>query len=104
MNTGAKEMQSILDELEELHEEADKQAKKAKDGKKNSLNSVGQSYLAKLAEAQELAIKVATEFEYTKVKNFTMPYAPTATVWNSSPWAVNYGRNRKFNEVIVDFN
>ena len=94
-----------IDELEEIREEADKQAKKAKKGKSNTLDSVGQNYLKKLAEVQELAIKVATAFSYNKVKNFTVPYAPTATYWNTnSPWAVNYGKDRKFNEVIVDFN
>lgn len=93
-----------VEELTALHKEADKEAKKARNGSSNSLNSVGQSYLSKLAEAQTLAIEVAKTFEYTKVKNFTTPFAPTATGWNSSPWAVNYGRNKKFNAVIVDFN
>ncbi len=95
---------TCVSELNSLHKEADKQAKKARNGSSNSLNSVGQSYLSKLAEVQTLAIELAKEFEYNKVKNFTTPFAPTATGWSSSPWAVNYGRNKNFNEVIVDFN
>lgn len=95
---------TCVKELNSLHKEADKEAKKARNGSSNSLNSVGQSYLNKLAEAQTLAIEVAQTFEYNKVKNFTSPFGPTATGWSSSPWAVNYGKNKKFNEVIVDFN
>ena len=96
---------ACIEELEELHELADKEANKAKKGKSNSLDSVGQKYLKKLAEVQELAIRVAKTFSYNKVKNFDVPFAPTATYWNlTSPWAINYGRDRKFNEVIVDFN
>ena len=96
---------TAVDELEELHKQADKEAKKASKGSSNSLNSVGQAYLKKLAEVQELAIKVAKEFGYTKVKNFTVPFAPTGSGWKTtSPWACNYGLDRKHNEVIVDFN
>ena len=96
---------TCLLELEELHKEADKEAKKAKKGNTNSLNSVGQSYLSKLAEAQTLAIKAATTFGYTKVSNFTVAFSPTDTGWNTkSPWAINYGKDKTFNEVIVDFN
>ena len=57
-----------------------------------------------LAKVQELAIRVAKEFNYTKVKNFTSPFSPTGSGWNNSPWALNYGKDKKFNEVIVDFN
>ncbi len=95
---------TCVKELNSLHKEADKQAKKARNGSSNSLNSVGQSYLSKLAEVQTLAIEVAQTFEYNKVKNFTSPFGPTATGWNSSAWAFNYGRDKSFNEVIVDFN
>ncbi|MBR0436109.1 MAG: LCP family protein [Clostridia bacterium] len=93
-----------LKELEELHKEADKEAKKSRSGKSNALNNVGQEYLKKLDEIQTLAIEVAKTFEYTKVKNFTIPFGVTASGWSSSPWAVNYGRKTSFNEVIVDFN
>ncbi len=95
---------TCLRELEELHDAADKEAKKARNGSSNSLNTVGQSYLKKLDEAQALAIEVAKSFNYTKVKNFTTPFGVTSTGWGSSPWAVNYGLNRKFNEIRVDFN
>lgn len=92
---------TCLKELEDLHKEADKEAKKSS----SSLNSIGQQYLKKLDEIQTLAIEVAKTFEYTKVKNFTVPFGATASGWSSSsPWAVNYGKDRSFNEVIVDFN
>jgi len=91
-------------ELKELHTEADKEANKARNGSGNSLSSVGQAYLKKLAETQAIAIEVARTFSYSKVKNFMQPFSPTSSGWSSSPWAVNYGRNKKFNEVIVDFN
>lgn len=95
---------TAVEELEKLHKEADKEAKKARNGSSNSLSSVGQAYLKKLGEVQDLAIEVAKTFEYNKVKNFTVPFGPTATGWDSSAWAYNYGKDRKFNEVIVDFN
>lgn len=91
-------------ELEDIRTEANKEAKKARNGKSNNLNARGQEYLAKLAEVQELAISVAKVFDYTKVSNFTRPFPPTGSCWDSSAWAVNYGRNKNFNEVIVDFN
>lgn len=96
---------TALAELKSCKKDADREAQKAKKGKSNQLNAVSVSYLSKLAEVQTLAIRVATEFGYTKVKNFTVPFAPTGSGWNSgSPWAVNYGLDRKFNEVRVDFN
>ena len=95
---------TCLKELDELHKAADKEAKKARKGNSNSLNSVGQEYLKKLDEIQTLAIEVAKTFNYTKVNNITTPFGVTQTGWGSSPWAVNYGRDKKFNEVIVDFN
>ena len=91
-------------ELKELHAEADKEANKARNGSSNSLSSVGQAYLKKLAETQTIAIEVARTFSYSKVKNFMQPFGPTASGWSNSPWAVNYGRDKNFNEVIVDFN
>ena len=95
---------TCVQELDDLRDEANKEAKKARNGKSNSLNDIGQKYLKKLAEVQELAIKVAKTFNYTKVKNFTTPFAPTGSGWGGSPWALNYGKDKKFNEVIVDFN
>ena len=95
---------TCIKELEEIRTEANKEAKKARNGKSNSLNDIGQKYLKKLADVQDLAIKVAKTFDYTKVKNFTTPFAPTGSGWGSSPWSLNYGRDKKFNEVIVDFN
>lgn len=95
---------TCVQELEKLHTEADKEAKKARNGKSNSLGNVGQEYLVKLAEVQDLAIKVAKTFSYTKVKNFTTPFAPTACYGGNSPWAINYFYKKSFNEVIVDFN
>ncbi|MBQ6235907.1 MAG: LCP family protein [Clostridia bacterium] len=95
---------TCIKELEEIRSEANKEAKKARNGKSNSLNDVGQKYLKKLADVQDLAIQVAKAFNYSKVKYFTTPFAPTGSGWGSSPWAHNYGKNKKFNEVIVDFN
>ena len=95
---------TCLEELEKLRTEAEKQAKKQRNGKSNTLNSAGQAYIKKLAELPELAIKLAKEFSYTKVKDFNVAFAPTATGWSNSPWAVNYGKDRKFNEIDVDFN
>ena len=85
---------------------ADSEAKKARKGKTNSLNSVGQDYLKKLEEVQNLAIEVAKTFEYNQVKDFTKAFGPTSTGWGSSPWAFNYGKDKKLkiNEIIVDFN
>ncbi len=95
---------TCVKELEKLHKDADKEAKKARKGKSNSLGSVGQEYLKKLDEVQTLAIEVAKTFDYTKVKNFTTPFGATSSGYSSSPWAVNFFRDKKFNEVIVDFN
>ena len=96
---------TCLEELETLHKEADKEAKKYRNGKSNSLDDIGQKYLKKLAEIQTLAIKLAKSFKYDKVKNFTVGYAPTGTYWNTiSPWAINYGLDKKFNQIRVDFN
>ena len=95
---------TCVKELEQLKKDADKEAKKARKGNSNSLGSVGQSYLKKLDEVQTLAIEVAKTFEYTKVKNFTNPFGATSSGWSTSPWAVNYGKDKSFNEVIVDFN
>ena len=94
---------TCVKELEEIRNEANKEAKKARNGKSNSLDKVGQSYLKKLEEVQDLAIKVAKTFDYTKVKNFTVPCAPDST-YASSAWAISYWTNKKVNEVRVDFN
>lgn len=97
---------TALKDLDELKKKADAEAKKARNGKTNSLNSVGQEYLKMLEDVQNLAIEVAKTFEYTKVKDFTKAFSPTATGWGSSPWAFNYGKDKKLkiNEIIVDFN
>ena len=95
---------TALKDLEDVRAEAVKQAKKARQGKSNTLNSVGPNYIKMLADVQAQAIALAKEFGYTKVKNFSVPFAPTATGWGSSPWAVNYGKDKKFNEIYVDFN
>lgn len=95
---------TCIKELEEIRTEANKEAKKARNGKSNDLTNKSQQYLKKLEEVQTLAIKVAKTFDYTKVKNITTPFAPTGSGWGNSPWAYNYGKNKKFNEVIVDFN
>ncbi len=91
-------------ELDKIHKEADKEAKKYRNSNSNSLSTVGQTYLKQLDTVQELAIQVAKTFGYNKVKNFTQPYGPTGTYGSSSAWAINYFNNKKFNEVIVDFN
>jgi hypothetical protein len=93
-----------IEELEKIKKEADKEAKKARKGSSNALNTVSSEYLHQLGTVQDLAIRVAKEFGYTKVKNFTTPFAPTSSCWNNSPWAVNYGTDKKFNEILVDFN
>ena len=96
---------TALDELKSLKKSADSEAKKSASGKSNSLNAVSVSYLSQLETVQNLAIEVAKAFNYTEVKNFTTPFTPRNTGWNtSSPWAVNYGLDRKFNEIRVDFN
>ena len=95
---------TCIKELEEIRTEANKEAKKARNGKSNDLTNKSQQYLKKLEEVQTLAIKVAKAFDYTKVKNITTPFAPTGSGWGNSPWAYNYGKDKKFNEVIVDFN
>ncbi len=95
---------TCIKELEQLHKDADKEAKKARKGNSNSLGSVGQAYLKKLDEVQSLAIEVAESFGYNKVKRFTVPFGVTSSGWSTSPWAVNYGKDENFNEVIVDFN
>ncbi len=94
---------TAVDELKDLHSSADKEAKKYRNGKSNSLNSVAQNYIKKLAEVQELAISVAKEFNYTKVKNFTNVCNPTST-YSSSPWGYSYWTDKSFNAVRVDFN
>lgn len=93
---------TAVKELEELHKEADKQAKKSKTGQ--AMNEIGEKYLKKLSDVQKLAIQVATEFEYTKVKYFTIASEPTDTAETKSPWAIRYWNDRKFNEIYVDFN
>ena len=93
-----------MNDLEKIHKEADKEAKKARNGSSNSLGTVGATYLKQLADTQALAIEVAKTFGYNKVKDFTLAFAPTGSGWNKSPWAFNYGTNKKFNEIIVDFN
>ncbi len=92
---------TAVKELEELHKEADKQVKKSKAG--STMKEIGEKYIAKLAEVQELAIKVATEFEYKKVKYFTIACEPTDTAKANSPWAIRYWNDRKINEIYVDF-
>lgn len=96
---------TALEELKKTKKTADTEAKKAAKGSSNSLNSVSVTYLSQLAKVQNLAIQVAKSFNYTDIKNFTTPFLPTNTGWKTaSPWAVNYGLNRSFNEVRVDFN
>ncbi len=97
---------TALQELDKLKSKADSEAKKARNGKTNSLNSVGQDYLKMLEDVQNLAIEVAQTFEYNKVKDFTKAFGPTSTGWGTSPWAFNYGKDKKLkiNEIIVDFN
>ncbi len=98
------EYKQAVEDLDNLHKEADKEANKYRNSKSNSLNSIGQKYLTMLDRVQDLAIKVAKTFGYDKVKNFTQPYGPTGTYGSSSAWAINYFNDKKFNEVIVDFN
>lgn len=95
---------TALKELDDCKSEADKEAKKARNGNSNQLNAASNAYISKLAEVQDLAIKVATAFKYTKVTNFTTAYLPTDCYWSKSPWAINYGKDKEFNEYIVDFN
>ena len=99
-----REIRSALKELDDCKSEADKEAKKARNGNSNQLNAASNAYISKLAEVQDLAIKVATAFKYTKVTNFTTAYLPTDCYWSKSPWAINYGKDKEFNEYIVDFN
>lgn len=92
------------DDVRSAKSYADKEAQKALKGKSNSLNAASISYINHLAELQKLAIQLAKEFNYTKVSGISKEFLPTSTGWGSSPWAVNYGTNIHFNEVIVDFN
>ena len=99
------EFKTALDELKDIKKYADSEAKKSSKGSGNSLNTVSINYINQLEKVQNLAIQVAKEFGYTKVSNFTNSFLPRETGWRSnSPWAVNYGLNRSFNEVRVDFN
>lgn len=99
------EFKTALDELKDIKKYADSEAKKSSKGSGNSLNTVSINYMNQLEKVQNLAIQVAKEFGYTKVTNFTNSFLPRETGWRSnSPWAVNYGLNRSFNEVRVDFN
>ncbi len=99
------EFKTALDELNDIKKYADSEAKKSSKGSGNSLNTVSINYMNQLEKVQNLAIQVAKEFGYTKVSNFTNSFLPRETGWRSnSPWAVNYGLNRSFNEVRVDFN
>lgn len=95
---------TAVEELDQIHKEADKEAKKYNNGKSNSLGTVSDKYLKKLDEVQTLAISVAKTFGYNKVKNFTLAYGTTGTYSSNSAWAINYFKNKNFNEVIVDFN
>lgn len=83
---------------------ADKEAKKARNGKSNHLSTAAVTYIEQLKEVQDVAIELAEEFNYTKVARISKKFYPTSTGWSNSPWANNYGQNKKFNEVIVDFN
>ena len=99
------QFKTALDELKDIKSSADREAKKARQGKSNSLSSAAQKYLEKLKEVQLLAIQVATTFGYDKVSNFTVQFLPNDTGWKTgSPWANNYGLDRNFNEIRVDFN
>ena len=99
------QFKTALDELKDIKKYADSEAKKSSKGSGNSLNTVSINYINQLENVQNLAIQVAKEFGYTKVSNFTNSFLPRETGWrSSSPWAVNYGLNRSFNEVRVDFN
>ena len=92
------------DDVRSAKSYADKEAQKALKGNSNQLNSASISYINHLTELQKLAIQLAKEFNYTKISGITKEFLPTATGWGSSPWASNYGKDKHFNEVIVDFN
>ncbi len=95
---------TCVEELKEIHDLADKEAKKYRNAKSNTLEDHGTEYLNKLEEAQKLAIELAKSFEYKEVKEFTVVFGPTATYTGKSAWALNYFKDKKFNEVLVDFN
>lgn len=89
--------------LLDAYSDAQKEAKKANSGKSNSLGTCASELLEWMEETQAQAIELAKEFGYNEVKNFTVACGPTAT-YRSSPWALNYWNNKKFNEIKVNFN
>lgn len=99
------EFKQALKDLKALKKSADSAAKKAVKGASNRLSSDAPELLDQLEKVQLLAIEVAKIFGYDQVKNFTNDFLPTDVGWNkSSPWAVNYGLDKDFNAVKVDFN
>ncbi len=97
------EYKSALKELKNLYSSADKEAKKAANRKSNSLKSVSSSLVDQMITVQDLAIRVADRFGYTKVKNISKTCYPNQT-YSSSPWALDFWNKKKYNEVKVNFN
>lgn len=89
--------------MKSLFSSADSEAKKAEKFKSNSLNSVSSSLLNQMIKVQDLAIEVAKQFNYTKVKNIADTSYPNSAD-HSGPWALNYWDKRKYNEIQVNFN
>ena len=97
------EFKTALKELKSAYSSADSEAKKAANRKSNSLNSASNNLMDKMIKTQDLAIKVAEAFNYTKVKNISKACYPNQT-HTSSPWALNFWSSRKYNEISVNFN
>lgn len=97
------EYKSALKTMKSLFSSADSEAKKAEKFKSNSLNSVSSSLLNQMIKVQDLAIEVAKQFNYTKVKNIADTSYPNSAD-HSGPWALNYWDKRKYNEIQVNFN
>ena len=97
------EYKSALKELKSLYSSADKEAKKAANHKSNSLKSVSNSLMEQMIKVQDLAIKVAERFNYTKAKNISKTCYPNNT-YTSSAWSLSFWTNKKYNEIKVNFN
>lgn len=97
------EYKSALKELKSLYSTADKEAKKAADRKSNSLKSVSSSLVDQMIKVQDLAISVASRFDYTKVKNISKTCYPNQT-YSGSPWGLDFWNKKKYNAVKVNFN
>lgn len=97
------EYASALKQLKSLYSSADKEAKKAANRKSNSLKSVSNSLLDQMITVQDLAVKVADRFNYTKVKNISKKAYPNSAD-HSGPWMLNFWNNKKYNEIKVNFN